>query len=152
LLKLMSHWASIRSVLSTALLLSVFARPALGTDYKGRMDFECCDTAFYLRVRGHSKGSNASKQEVVLRLHHGCPNSLPLEAFVAVDRVVSAKLCGAESKQCETATAAKIYLDSVSKNGMHASGKFSADFPTGGHQEGKFTVKDHHEGPIPICE
>jgi hypothetical protein len=149
----MSHLASIRSVLATALVLTAYARPALGADYKGTMDFYCCGTAFHLKVRGHPKGNNASKKEIVLRLHQGCPGRLPLDGFVSIDRVVvEAELCGAESKQCETATAARIYLDSVSKNGKHASGNFSGDFPNIGHQEGKFAVKYHHEGPRYICE
>jgi len=117
------------------------------------MDFECCGTAFHLKVHSGPKGKNGSKKEIVLRLHQGCPGRLPLWGFVSADRVaVEAELCGPESKQCETATAAKIYLDSVSKNGKQASGNFSADFPSIGHQEGKFAVKYHHEGPKYICE
>ena len=112
------------------------------------MDFECCGTAFHLKVRNSSKGKNAAKGDLVLRLHQGCPGRLPLEGYVSVDRLpVNAEFCEAESKHCETATASKIYLDSVSKNGKHASGNFSGDFPNIGHQEGKFAVNYHHEGP-----
>jgi hypothetical protein len=156
LLKLVPDAASIRSVLATALLLTACTRPVFGADnpgadYKGTMDFECCDTAFHLKI--HGQPNNASKKEIILRLHQGCPGRLPLEGFVSVDRLeVKAELCGPESKQCEPATAAKIYLDSVSKNGKHASGNFSVDFPSVGHQEGKFDVKYHHEGPRYICE
>ncbi len=73
--------------------------------------------------------------------------------MVSQDRLeVDAEFCGPGSKQCEKAIAAKIYLDSVSKNGKHASGNFTVDFPTSGHKEGKFEVKYHHDGPKPICE
>jgi len=116
------------------------------------MDFECCGTAFHLKIPG-GLGTNAPKKEIVLRLHQGCPGRLPLWGFVSVDKVVvDAQLCGLGSKQCEPATAATIYLDSVSKNGRHASGHFSADFPSVGHQEGKFAVKFHHAGPRYLCE
>ena len=65
---------------------------------------------------------------------------------------VHAELCEPGSTQCETATAAKIHFDFVSKKVSRASGDFSADFPNSGHREGKFKVKYHHEGPKYICE
>jgi hypothetical protein len=73
--------------------------------------------------------------------------------MVSLDRLTAeAKLCEPGSIQCEAATAASIHLDFVSKNGKHASGRYSVDFPSAGHEEGRFTVKQHHEGPRYICE
>jgi hypothetical protein len=148
----MSPLGSIRNVLAGTLLLAVCAPPSFSADYKGTMDFGCCGTEFRLNVLQHPQGKRAPEKEIVLQLHQGCPGRIPLERMVPLDQTVHAELCEAGSKQCETATAAQIHLDSLSKNGRHASGSFTADFPNAGHVEGKFTVKYHHEGPKYICE
>jgi hypothetical protein len=145
--------ASIRSALPTALFLAACAQSALCADYKGTMDFVCCGTVFHLSGLHDQKGRRVVAKEVILRLHQGCPGTIPLEKMVCIDGLtVQAEVCEPGSKRCETAAAAKIYLDLVSKNGKHASGNFAADFPNAGHKEGKFTVKYHHEGPRIICE
>jgi hypothetical protein len=148
----MPSLGSIRNVLAGAILLAVSAQPALSADYKGTMDFGCCGTEFRLRVLQHPKGKRTPEKEIILQLHQGCPGRIPLEMMVPLDQAVQAELCEPSSKHCETATAGKIHLDSLSKNGKHASGSFTADFPNAGHEEGKFTVKYHHEGPKYICE
>jgi hypothetical protein len=116
------------------------------------MDWDCCGTVFHLNLVRRANEKRAPQKEIVLQLHQGCPGRIPLEMTVSLDQIVHAELCEPSSKQCETATAAKIHLDFVSKKVSHASGDFSADFPNSGHAEGKFKVKYHHEGPKYNCE
>jgi len=116
------------------------------------MDWDCCGTSFHLRSVRREAGT-APRKEIVLWLRQGCPGRIPLEAMVSTDQlVVQAKLCEVGSTQCEDATSAKLRLEMVSRNGKHASGSFTADFPSAGHQEAKFAVKYHHTGPRVICE
>lgn len=145
--------ATIRSALAAALFLAACAPSALCADYKGTMDFVCCGTVFHLSRLHAQKERRVAEKEVILRLHQGCPGRIPLEMMVSIDGLTAqAELCGSGSKQCETSAAAKIYLDLVSRDGKHASGNFAADFPNAGHEEGKFTVKYHHQGPRIVCE
>jgi len=142
----------VRSRLVAAFLFAACTRPALCADYKGTMDWECCGTGFRLTVP-QEPGKRTPAKEITLQLFQGCPGRIALELLVSQGRLaVDAELCETGTKRCEKATAAKIFIDSVSKNGKHATGNFTADFPTGGHKEGGFKVKYHHEGPKPICE
>jgi hypothetical protein len=76
-----------------------------------------------------------------------------LGAWVGADWVsVEAKRCDLASGECEPVAAGKIRVESVSRNGGHAYGSYSFDFPNTGHDEGKFTVKDQHKGQQIICE
>jgi hypothetical protein len=144
--------ASVRNVLIGALLLAACAQPVLCADYKGTMDWYCCGTGFHLTV-SHAHRRRTPTGEIILQLHQGCPGRIPIEMMVSQGRLsVDAEFCGPSSKQCEKSSAAEIYLASVSRNGKHASGDFTVDFPTSGHKEGKFKVKYHHNGPKPICE
>jgi len=122
-------------------------------DRKGTMDEGCCGTSFHLRVLHKGEKKGIPEKEIILYLHQGCPGHISLSYLVSARWVeVEAKLCDVGSSECEHATAAKIRLESVSHKGKHASGGYSVDFLSAGHQEGRFTVKYHHEGPIPICE
>jgi hypothetical protein len=118
------------------------------------MDWACCGTTFHLRIP-HRETGKAPGKEIVLWLEQGCPARIPLEMMVSRDEphVVHAKLCDLGSTQCDDAASAKIRLEFVSKNGKHASGNFTADFPNARHEEGKFKVKMmDHRGPVSACE
>jgi hypothetical protein len=117
------------------------------------MDEDCCGTSFHLRVlhKGGKKG--IPEKEIILYLEQGCPGHISLSYLVSADWAeVGAKLCDVGSSRCDRATSAKIRLESVSHKGKHASGSYSVDFPSTGHEEGRFTVKYRHEGPTLICE
>ena len=117
------------------------------------MDSGCCETTFTLRVPHQKMRTDIPEKKLSLELFRGCPGPGFGSVWVGPDWLkVHAKLCAAGSSQCEAATSAKIHLDFVSTNGKHASGSFSVDFPNAGHEEGKFAVKQHHEGPRYICE
>src|ERR1700722_3064054 len=120
-------------------------------DRKGIWDEDCCGTTFRLRVH-EGKSKDAPDKEVILRLFQGCPGP-SLSAWISSGWItVDAKLCDLGSNQCETATTAKIRLESISKKGRRVSGSYSVDFPSAGHEEEKFTVRYHHKGPRIICE
>jgi len=117
------------------------------------MDSDCCGTIFHLRASHQAEKDGAPEKEIVLRLFQGCPGNIALGMWVSADWLeVKAKLCDVGSSQCEPAAAAGIRPESVSHRDKRASGSFTADFPSTGHQEGKFKVKYHHQGPIPIGE
>jgi hypothetical protein len=110
------------------------------------------NTTFRLRIShvGNKKGT--PEKEIILRFNRGYAGP-PLGMWVSGGWLrVEAKLCDMGSSQCGPATAGMIRLEVVSHKGKHASGSYSVDFPSAGHQEGKFTAKYHHKGPQCICE
>jgi hypothetical protein len=136
-----------------ALVLIYVRAVSWAADLKGTMDEGCCYTNFHLRVLHLRTGKDTPGKEIILSLFQGCPGHVPLNMLVSEGwQKVEAKLCDVGSTQCEPATGAKIRLETMSHKGTHASGSYSVDFPSVGHQEGRFSVKQHHEGSPPICE
>jgi hypothetical protein len=121
-------------------------------DLKGTMDSCCETTTFHLRLPRTASKKGAPDKEIILRFDRGYPGP-PLGMWVSAGWLkVEAKLCDVESSHCEPATAAKIRLDSVGREDEYASGLYSIDFSNTQHEEGKFTVKYHHNGPECVCE
>jgi hypothetical protein len=136
-----------------ALILIGGSAVSWSADRKGTVEWACCGTSFHLRPLHPSKKKDAPEKEIVLWLEQGCPFRIPIEMMVSSDRSkVQAKLCDLGATQCEKATSAKMRLQLVSKNGKRASGFFIVDFPSAGHEEGKFTVKLRRQVPGYICE
>jgi hypothetical protein len=138
-------------MLVALVLLGMSSPGAWCADRKGTMDLSCCTTTFNLRVLHQSKQQHAPERELVLEFRIGCPpyNVGPWEFPDWVK--VRAKLCDQGSDGCEIATSAALRVDSASKNHKHVEGSYRVDFPTSGHEEGRFMVKYHHQGPKPEC-
>jgi hypothetical protein len=135
--------------------LALIGAPAASwsADLKGTMDEGCCETTFHLRVLHRREKKGESDKEIILTLFQGCPGHIPLRSWVSEGwQKVEAKLCDVGSNQCEASTEARIRLESMSHKGKHALGSYSVDFPIAGHKEGRFSVRQHHEGPQYICE
>lgn len=143
---------STRTSLVALVLCGMSGPSAWGADRKGTMDVGCCATTFQLRVRHQPKKNVGPEKVLVLEFRMGCPPYL-LGPWVFPGSWVEvhAKLCNPGSDRCETATAAGLRVDSASKNHKQVEGSYRVDFPGSGHEEGKFTVKYHHEGARVEC-
>jgi len=111
----------------------------------------CGSTTFNLRIPHQSKKKGDSEKVLVLEFRVGSPpyfvGPWSFPDWVKVD----AKLCDPESKQCETAASAAMRVDSISRNHKRAVGVYRVDFPSSGHQEGKFEATYHYHGPKIEC-
>jgi hypothetical protein len=122
-------------------------------DRNGTFDGVCGHYVFHFRPLRGAPQDNTPKTEIVLSFGLGTPE--PLKFFVAdgaTDWNATGKLCPIHSDHCEDVVSAKMHVESVSRNGKHASGTFTVNFRDGKHEGATFSAKYHHEGPRIYCE